>query len=861
MSGVLGAGSMGIVYEAWQIHPRRHVALKVLTFGPLSPTLVRRFEQEVEILGQLDHPCITRLYAAGTIDAANRKTPYFAMEFVRGQSLVEHARARDLSIRERMALLRQLADGISYAHRQGIIHRDLKPANILVDHNGQPKILDFGVARFEQAGNQITCSFDGCKGLVGTLSYMSPEQSQGFPDGIDARTDLYSLGVVAYELLTGRLPYEIDGKSWTAAIRQIETTEVSAPSRTLPALKGDVDAIVLKALAKDRDQRYATAAEMAADLERYLNHLPVRARAPTLRYRLLKFARRRRRVLAAAAVAAAVLAIGFALAGAGLHRSRLAGQTIQTVSERAQDYMLAAMDTVDQFTKETLEDLPKDAVSAPSLHKAADFYEKNVQTAADNPRTKQVWHVALFRLAKLKAVLGDESASLELLQRKADDWQAVVRDQPANASAWDELARVYAQLGLILRDNHHLALAQTAYEQAADCLEHLIGLRPDDPESRRKWGGTWIEIGNLFQKLGQRTEADAALNRSCRLLEPLVEAAAPRPEHVKEWSRAVDRYASLLSQYNLLPQAMDLLENAGLRCRALMAKHPGDVHYAQMQARYLARHSRLCRLNRKVPEAIEKRIAATEAFGRIQRACPDDWAIGHEYSVSQQALGELYAVANRLDEAIATMARGIQTSQALAERFPARLVFRQDLCRQQRELGTLLFQTKRENEALRILEEAAALADALADTPNPETPLLVEQAKTYDVLGFVHRQACRPAAAKAAYEKAIQAYRKAISREPANGNWRHLLANSLLQASGLSAPASARELGREAVDIWESLTAQFPGQKKYRTALDHARKTLSPLFPEEVATDAPPPCPPVPAEERQNPGANGGVAG
>ena len=211
MSGVLGAGSMGIVYEAWQIHPRRHVALKVLTFGPLSPTLVRRFEQEVEILGQLDHPCITRLYAAGTIDAANRKTPYFAMEFVRGQSLVEHARARDLSIRERMALLRQLADGISYAHRQGIIHRDLKPANILVDHNGQPKILDFGVARFEQAGNQITCSFDGCKGLVGTLSYMSPEQSQGFPDGIDARTDLYSLGVVAYELLTGRLPYEIDG--------------------------------------------------------------------------------------------------------------------------------------------------------------------------------------------------------------------------------------------------------------------------------------------------------------------------------------------------------------------------------------------------------------------------------------------------------------------------------------------------------------------------------------------------------------------------------------------------------------------------------------------------------------------------
>lgn len=219
MAGVLGAGSMGIVYNAWQITPRRHVALKVLTFGPLSPTLVRRFDQEVEILGRLEHPCITRLYAAGTIEAGNRKTPYFAMEFVQGRSLVEYARAHDLSIRERMALLHQLADGIHYAHRQGIIHRDLKPANILVDNHGQPKILDFGVARFEQAGNHITCSFDGCTGLVGTLSYMSPEQSQGFPDGIDARTDLYSLGVIAYELLTGRLPYTLDGKSWVAAIR------------------------------------------------------------------------------------------------------------------------------------------------------------------------------------------------------------------------------------------------------------------------------------------------------------------------------------------------------------------------------------------------------------------------------------------------------------------------------------------------------------------------------------------------------------------------------------------------------------------------------------------------------------------
>lgn len=853
MAGVLGAGSMGIVYNAWQITPRRHVALKVLTFGPLSPTLVRRFDQEVEILGRLEHPCITRLYAAGTIEAGNRKTPYFAMEFVQGRSLVEYARAHDLSIRERMALLHQLADGIHYAHRQGIIHRDLKPANILVDNHGQPKILDFGVARFEQAGNHITCSFDGSKGLVGTLSYMSPEQSQGFPDGIDARTDLYSLGIIAYELLTGRLPYTLDGKSWVAAIRQIETTEVSAPSRTIPALKGDIDAIVLKALAKDRDQRYATAADLAADIERYLHYLPVRARAPTLRYRLAKFVRRRRPALATAAAAMITLSIGITLAGEGIHRSRLAGQTIQTVSDQVQNYMLSAMDTVDQLTKQTLADMPKNAVAAPLLNEAADFYEKNVQTAAGNPRTRQAWHVALFRLARLKAILGDDSASLELLQQKADDWQAVVRDQPANAHALDELARVYLQTGLILRDNHHLALALSTYEQAADCLDRLVRLRPHDPECRRKWGATWIEIGLILQKLGQRAEADAALNRSCRLLEPLLESANPRPEHVREWGRAVDRYASLLSQYNLVPQALELLEWAGSQCLSLAAKHPRDLHYVQMHARGLARHSRFYRMNKMVPEAIEKRIAATETFARLQRSFPDDWAIGHEYAISQHALGELYVDANRLDAAIETMIRSIQTSKTLAERFPERLVFRQDLCRQQRELGTILFQNKRESEALRVLEEAAAGANALAETRNPETSILIEQAKTHDVLGFLHLQARRPAAALAAYEKAIQTYREAIDREPSSGNWRHLLANSLLQASGVSSPDAARKLGREAMDIWESLVAQFPGRKKYRTALDHARKTLSPLFPEELAIDTPVLFPSLPEEADSGP--------
>jgi eukaryotic-like serine/threonine-protein kinase len=209
--GLIGEGGMGAVYKAEQRHPRRIVALKVIRAGVATPQLLRRFEQETEALGRLRHPGIAPIFEAGTADAGYGPQPYFAMELIDGPSLTEYARARKLSTRERLELMAKVCDAVHHAHQRGIIHRDLKPGNILVDESGQPKILDFGVARVTDSDNRATRETDMGQ-LIGTLAYMSPEQVLADPLELDTRSDVYALGVILYELLSGRLPYDVSRK-------------------------------------------------------------------------------------------------------------------------------------------------------------------------------------------------------------------------------------------------------------------------------------------------------------------------------------------------------------------------------------------------------------------------------------------------------------------------------------------------------------------------------------------------------------------------------------------------------------------------------------------------------------------------
>jgi WD40 repeat protein/serine/threonine protein kinase len=321
----IGAGGMGTVYLAEQDHPRRAVALKMIRPGVMSPSLLRRFQQEADLLGRLQHPGVAQIYEAGEIDTQVGRQPYFAMEYVDGVQLRRYAEQHNLGTRERLELVARICDAVYHAHQKGIIHRDLKPDNILVVDEppstsvsrrgpfatlGQPKVLDFGVARATDSDIQMTTMQTDVGQLVGTITYMSPEQVLGDSRRLDTRSDIYAVGVMLYELLAGCPPFDLRHKSIPEAARMIREDEPTHLGSIRPVFRGDVETIVGKALEKDPGRRYQSAAELAVDIRRYLANEPITARPPSTFYQLRKFAKRHTGLVAGLALTFLVLVTG-----------------------------------------------------------------------------------------------------------------------------------------------------------------------------------------------------------------------------------------------------------------------------------------------------------------------------------------------------------------------------------------------------------------------------------------------------------------------------------------------------------------------------------------------------------------------
>ncbi len=308
---LIGEGGMGVVYEARQESPHRAVALKVMRPGWGRRRLARRFKQESEVLGRLTHPGIARIYEAGSVTIGGGEQPFFVMELVEGAPISRHAAA--LGVRARLELMACVCDAVQHAHQKGVIHRDLKPGNVLVDNSGQPKILDFGVARATQGDIAATMQTEVGL-LVGTLAYMSPEQAAGRSADVDTRADIYSLGAMLFELRTGRLPHALAGRPLPEAVRTIAEDEPVRAGSVNRSLRGDIETIIGKALQKDRERRYASAAGLAADLRRFLNHQPITARPAGTLYQLRKFAARNKGLVAGVVAAFIALAAGLGVA-------------------------------------------------------------------------------------------------------------------------------------------------------------------------------------------------------------------------------------------------------------------------------------------------------------------------------------------------------------------------------------------------------------------------------------------------------------------------------------------------------------------------------------------------------------------
>jgi len=307
----IGSGGMADVYLAMQEHPRRKVALKLMRTGIASRSALRRFEFESQILGRLHHPNIAQVYEAGTHDDGSGGVPYFAMEYIpNAKSITDYAREKKLSTKQRLDLFAKVCDAVHHGHQKAIIHRDLKPGNILVDSSGEPKVIDFGVARSTDSDMVVTTLQTDVGQLIGTLQYMSPEQCEADPDDLDTRSDVYALGVVLYELLCDQLPYDVTKVAVYEAARVVREELPAKLSTINRALRGDVETITLKALEKERERRYKSAEALGDDIHKFLSDEPIVARRPSTWYQLSKFSKRNKALVGGVAAVLLVSVIG-----------------------------------------------------------------------------------------------------------------------------------------------------------------------------------------------------------------------------------------------------------------------------------------------------------------------------------------------------------------------------------------------------------------------------------------------------------------------------------------------------------------------------------------------------------------------
>ncbi len=418
--GVLGHGGMGVVYKAEQPHTQRIVAIKVLRSGLVGPEMLRRFEKEAQALGRLHHVGIAQIFEGGMEDSGLTSQPFFAMEFVEGQPITDYCEANKLAASARLELLAKVCDAVEHAHQNNVIHRDLKPSNILVDAAGQPKVLDFGVARVTDVDIQAATLRTEARKLIGTLPYMSPEQIQGDPQSLDGRSDVYALGVLGFRMLTGRFPFNISRQSIPEAVRAIQEEEPTRLGHISRAFRGDIETMFLKALEKQAARRYQSCAEFAADIRRFLSDEPIRARPPGSIYRFRKFARRNKTLVASLTTIFVVLVAGLMFSTWGF---RLYYQRVEQIR------MLAAQAELDQLRDQAANIGPPLPESMPKM---------------------QAWLEAAERLRPLILDCRNELIALHerslAFNQKRDFDRRVFRKAGELAEVRDELARTRERL-------------------------------------------------------------------------------------------------------------------------------------------------------------------------------------------------------------------------------------------------------------------------------------------------------------------------------------------------------------------------------------------------------------------------------
>lgn len=469
----IGRGGMGVVYLADRADGeyRKRVAIKLITSGRREPDLDRRFRRERQILAQLEHPGIARLLDGGATPSGQ---PYFVMEYVAGPPLLTWCDEHSLKLEERLSLFLSVCDAVVHAHRKLIVHRDLKPGNILVTPSGEPKLLDFGLARVLDVDTEITQAGP----VPMTVAYASPEQIRGLPQTV--ASDVYSLGVILYELLTAQRPYDLANASIAEIVRITCEQEPKPPSQLRRQLAGDLETIVLKALAKDPAQRYPTVDEFSADLRRYLDGKPIHARPATFFYRAGKFLRRHR-IAAPAAALAAVLILSFG--GLSLWEARRAQRRFNDVQSLAHSVMFEFHDAIANLPGST-------AARELLVRRALEYLENLSHEAAGDSRLAREIALGYSRIGDVQGSLGDSnlgrvSAALESYRKAEAILAGLVARSPSDDSLRQDYLRISNGLARMYGASGDLAHAHLLADKDLAIATAAARAHPDDPRLAR----------------------------------------------------------------------------------------------------------------------------------------------------------------------------------------------------------------------------------------------------------------------------------------------------------------------------------------------------------------------------------------
>jgi eukaryotic-like serine/threonine-protein kinase len=703
----IGEGGFGIVFMAEQHQPvYRRVALKIIKPGMDSAQVIARFEAERQALALMDHPNIARVYDAGTTGAAR---PYFVMELVHGVPITAYCDDNHLTVRERLELFMPVCKAIQHAHQKGIIHRDLKPSNVLVSlYDGQPvpKVIDFGVAKATEQRLTERTMFTQYGQIIGTLEYMSPEQAEMSQVGVDTRSDIYSLGVVLYELLTGSTPLErqrLREAGLTQMLKMVKEEEPPRPStrlsstqevariaaarRTEPVklarlLRGELDWIVMKCLEKDRARRYETANGLARDIERYLRDEAVEACPPSTGYRLRKLAGKHRTAFTIAAGVLLLLVLAGALcAWQAVRATRAEGRALaerdraEQEKDRAEAGFRMARDTVDRFFTQVGESPQLQAQGMEKFRKdllqnAKDFYERFIREHFDAPAARHDLGLAHVRLARIQQVLGDYREAETSLENAIALLAALSSEEPDVADYQRDLATGYAAMGDVYRETSRFDRSEAAYQEALGIQQKLAAAHPDMAVYRSGVASTYFGLG-LMHKLADRQEKASASFEQAQALQTRLVGEQPRgAEYQVALARTHTELAQAYSRLGLSSKAKAVLKEALSVYERLLRDYPDVPEY---QENLGSAHTSLGLVHHHAgqeAQAEEEHRQALDIFQKLAREHPAVPRHAAQVGSSYDHLGVVQDEQGKLDAAQASYEKAIEALGRFLESQP-----------------------------------------------------------------------------------------------------------------------------------------------------------------------------------------------